>query len=76
MTLLKLGFFLAILLMAAATIKAAPNVDLDVSKMARRLLPQLNTCLRSCENDSGCSDCWLCCTCKDFYGAITLMCQA
>ncbi|OIT21537.1 hypothetical protein A4A49_34020 [Nicotiana attenuata] len=45
-------------------VMAARDIDYDVSPMERRLLPQLNTCLRSCTSDSDCSDCILCCHCN------------
>ncbi|OIT07853.1 hypothetical protein A4A49_05366 [Nicotiana attenuata] len=74
MALLKLSFIITILIMTTIVnvpwfltkqqVIATPDVDHVLSGLKRRVLPQLNTCLRPCTSDSDCSDCWTCCTCS------------
>lgn len=47
---------------------AARNADLIHPGIKGRLLPQLNTCTRSCTSDSDCNDCWTCCHCGSVLG--------
>ncbi|OIT01017.1 hypothetical protein A4A49_07155 [Nicotiana attenuata] len=72
MMLPKHSFVLAILIMVATThltiltnttVGATQDVDLNLLGMRKRLLPQLNTCLRSCKSSLDCNDCWVCCAC-------------
>ncbi|OIT01016.1 hypothetical protein A4A49_07153 [Nicotiana attenuata] len=72
MMLLKHSFVLAILIMVATAnvplltntkVEAVLDVDHNLSGMRKRLLPQLNTCFRSCTSSLDCNDCWVCCAC-------------
>ncbi|OIT19177.1 hypothetical protein A4A49_44117 [Nicotiana attenuata] len=73
MVLSKIGFLFTILFMASiinvswlpkTLIMATRDIERDLSGFGRRLLPELNTCLRSCTpHSSDCSDCWVCCAC-------------
>ncbi|OIT20255.1 hypothetical protein A4A49_64931 [Nicotiana attenuata] len=74
MTMFKLGFVIIILIVAVTInvpefsnnqVVAASDIDHVLSEFTKRLLPQLNTCFRSCTSDSDCSDCWICCTCRN-----------
>ncbi|KAJ8573011.1 hypothetical protein K7X08_009522 [Anisodus acutangulus] len=50
--------------MAWSQVMAARDVDYNISGMKERLLPQLNTCGRLCNSNDHCSDCIICCTCR------------
>ncbi|OIT35262.1 hypothetical protein A4A49_24478 [Nicotiana attenuata] len=73
MAIFKLSFVITILIIAVTInvsgfsnnqVEATPDVDHVLSEFTKRLLPQLNTCFRSCTSNSDCSDCWVCCACK------------
>ncbi|KAJ8544789.1 hypothetical protein K7X08_017372 [Anisodus acutangulus] len=52
---------------------AVRDVNRNFSQFERRLLPQLNTCERSCNSDSDCSDCWICCRCLPVVAETTYL---
>ncbi|OIT34352.1 hypothetical protein A4A49_05975 [Nicotiana attenuata] len=82
----KLSFVISILLMTITINMSqffmrqvlAIEVDLELSGLKRRLLPQLNewlTCDRNCGSHSDCSDGWFCRRCINAYPFIPTVCR-
>ncbi|OIT19830.1 hypothetical protein A4A49_53467 [Nicotiana attenuata] len=56
-------------------IAARDMVGQELSGLKRRLLPQLNTCFRSCTSHKNCSsDCWICCYCEPSVATGAFIC--